>query len=194
MHDIEPYYKWRQYYISAEDKKSVFFGQQYDEFTFRNKVYNYFIHPQWDSIGSQTLYAKVIFADYEEGYAFIELIGEWNDCLNNDIMFLKRKLADSLIDQSINQFILLCDNVLEFHGSDDSYYEEWWDDIKEDNGWIIVLNSREHITKEMEKSRIQHYVTLGEELEDIDWRKADPKMSFQLISEIIHSRTKQLNY
>ena len=79
MHDIEPFYKWRNYYIASEDEKSPFFGRIYDEFTFKNKIYNYFIHPQWDTIGSPTFYAKSLFVDYEESYAIIELIGEGND-------------------------------------------------------------------------------------------------------------------
>lgn len=194
MHDIEPYHKWRQYYIAAEDKKSIFHGRISDEFSFTNKVYNYFIHPQWDTMGSQTLYVKSIYTDYDEGYAFIELIGEWNDCLHNDIMFLKRKVCDNLIHHGVTKFIILCDNVLEFHGSDDSYYEEWWDDIKEDNGWIIALNTREHITKEMESMRLQNYMTLGEHLSDIHWRKANPKMAYLEIIKIMNSQTKQLNY
>ena len=99
MHDIEPYYKWRERYIAAEDDQSPFFGQQYDEFQYSNKIYNYFIHPQWDEFGSATLYAKVLMADYDEHYAIIEFIGEWNDCLTNDIMHLKRNVIDAMIRQ-----------------------------------------------------------------------------------------------
>ena len=29
---------------------------------------------------------KVLMADYDEKYAIIELIGEWNDAIENDIM------------------------------------------------------------------------------------------------------------
>ena len=39
------------------------------------------IHPQWDDIGSETLYAKILCAHYPNQYAIIELIGEWNDCI-----------------------------------------------------------------------------------------------------------------
>ena len=193
MHDIEPYYKWREYYIASDDQKSTFRGVVYDEFKFSKKVYNYFIHPQWDTMGSQTLYVKVIYVDYEEGYAFIELIGEWNDCLHNDIMFLKRKVVDHLIDNGIHKFILLCDNVLEFHGSDDSYYEEWWDDVKEDNGWIVLLNTRDHIITEMEAMRIQNYANLGPQFSDINWRLKNPKLAFREIRRIMGLQIKQLN-
>lgn len=194
MHDIEPYHKWRRYYIASEDKKSIFYGQQYSEFTFQNKIYNYFIHPQWDSIGSQTLYVKPIFVDYEEGYALIEMIGEWNDCLNNDVMFLKRKLMDNLIDNGVHKHILLCDNVLNFHSSDDAYYEEWWDDIKEDNGWVVFLNTREHIIYEMEQLRLQYYAHLGYNFTEIDWRKANPKIVFHQICQMLSNQIKQVTY
>jgi len=194
MHDIEPYYKWRQYYIASEDKKSLFYGREYSEFTYTNKVYNYFIHPQWDTMGSLTLYVKLIYVDYEEGYVFLELIGEWNDCLNNDIMFLKRELVDILIHHGVNKFVLLCDNVLNFHGSDDSYYEEWWEDIKESGGWIAMVNTLEHVTKEMENIRLQYYVNVGHELEEINWRKANPLQAFQEIDRMLNIKTKQIGY
>src|SRR5678810_1387575 len=81
MHDIEPYYNWRHIYVSEEDQRSPFYGREYSEFVFSQTVYNYYIHPQWDEFGSSTLYIKVLMADYTSGYAIIEMIGEWNDCL-----------------------------------------------------------------------------------------------------------------
>ena len=89
MHEIEPFYNWRHLYVSEEDPKSPFFGRDYSEFEFSQAVYNYYIHPQWDEFGSRTLYLKIIYADYELGYAVIEMIGEWNDAIENDIMTLK---------------------------------------------------------------------------------------------------------
>ena len=34
MHEIEPYYKWRDDYIAAEDEYSPFYATQYNEFEF----------------------------------------------------------------------------------------------------------------------------------------------------------------
>ena len=85
MHEIEPYYNWRHLYIADEDEKSPFFGRTYSEFEFTQTVYNYYIHPQWDDFGSQTLYLKILFADYDLGFCIIEFIGEWNDAIENDI-------------------------------------------------------------------------------------------------------------
>ncbi len=76
MHDLEPFYGWRDYYVASEDPKSPFFEREYSEFEFSQKIYNHYIHPQWDNIDSQTLFLKILYAEYEEGYAIIELIGE----------------------------------------------------------------------------------------------------------------------
>ncbi len=107
MHDIEPYYHWRDDYNAAEDHRSPFFGRTYDAFYFTQKVYNYLIHPQWDSFGSQTLYLKILYADYDHQFVIIEMIGEWNDCLHNDIMYLKREIIDPLFREGIIHFIMI---------------------------------------------------------------------------------------
>lgn len=194
MHDIEPYYKWREYYIAAEDKQSPFYGKVYDEFTYSNKVYNYFIHPQWDDFGSLTLYTKVLFTDYDEGIAMIELIGEWNDAIGNDIMFLKREVIDHLLHRGVDKFIVFCDNVLNFHGDDDSYYEEWYEDATEEGGWITFVNVQEHVLKEMEQSRLQYYVNLGPSYNNINWRHKAPILAIGQVLDSMNRATKQLRY
>ena len=68
MQNIEPFYNWRDYYISEEDDKSPFFGQEYNEFYYDKSIYNYLIHPQWDDFGSETMYVKIIYADYDKAY------------------------------------------------------------------------------------------------------------------------------
>ena len=120
MHTLEPYYNWRHIYVSEDDMRSPFYGRDYSEFEYSLTVYNYYIHPQWDDFGSRTLYLKVLIADYDEGYAVIELIGEWNDALENDIMELKREVLDKFMYEHIHKFILIGENVLNFHsdGSD----------------------------------------------------------------------------
>jgi len=45
-------------------------------------------------------------------------------------MHLKRNVIDVLVGERINKFILIGENVLNFHGSDDSYYEEWFEDAR----------------------------------------------------------------
>ena len=86
MQHLEPFYHWRHLYMAEEDPASPFYGKVYSEFEFSDTIYNYYIHPQWDSFDSPTLYLKILFVDYEEGFTIIEFLGEWNDAIGNDIM------------------------------------------------------------------------------------------------------------
>jgi len=187
MHDIEPFYSWRHLYIASEDERSPFYGREYSEFEFTNAIYNYLIHPQWDFFGSETLYMKILFVDYAEKYCIIELFGEWNDAVGNDIMFLKREIVDNLMQYGINKFILIGENVLNFHSSDDSYYEEWFDDVGE-SGWIVLLNFREHVLEEMKKTGLDYYFIWGGEMDDFNWRRFSPGQVFGNILKIISRR------
>lgn len=186
MHKIEPYYRWRNYYISSEDIKSPFFGKIYSEFEFINTIYNYCIHPQWDEFGSETLYLKILFADYNLGFTIIELIGEWNDTLYNDIMYLKREIADHFISNGINKFILIGENVLNFHSSDDSYYEEWFNDIEE--GWIFTINFQDHIIQEFMNANIDYYLIFDNEFKQFNWRTYTPVKLFEIIEKKVLKR------
>ena len=185
MHDLEPYYQWRDYYIAADDRYSPFFEKESDEFHYTNKVYNYYIHPQWDEFGSSTLYLKVLFVDYEEGCAIIELIGEWNDTLHNDIMELKREIIDSLILHKVTKFILIGEHVLNFHASDDSYYEEWWEDVRDEAGWIVILGMQKHVVEEMNHARLYNYLLYGEKWNLINWRAFTPTQLYEAIDKFI---------
>jgi len=192
MHDIEPFFKWRDNYVAANDSRSPFYGRVYDEFKFTQKIYNYFIHPQWDFFGSPTLYMKILFVDYDNGFAMMELIGEWNDCITNDVMYLKREIVDQLQEYDIHKFILFCDNVLNFHGSDDSYYEEWYDDIKEEGGWVCLINTLEHVEEEMKDTRLQYYVNFGGLFSDVNWRIHTPRNTFQIVEGLLENDVKRL--
>lgn len=186
MHELEPFYNWRHLYIASEDEQSPFFGREYSEFEFVNTIYNYYIHPQWDEFGSATLYMKILFTDYNNGFAIIELIGEWNDCLYNDIMYLKRDVIDLMIAKHITKFILLGDYVFNFHYSDREYYQEWVEDIED--GWIVGLDFRPHVLQEFKNCNIHHYVLFNEEEIEIDWQKLQPLALFNLIDEMIPKR------
>lgn len=186
MQDIEPYYSWRHLYIADEDDLSPFYGREYNEFEYTNTVYNYYIHPQWDDFGSSTLYMKVLFSDYDQNFAILEFIGEWNDAINNDIMLLKRDVIDVMICNGINKYILIGENVLNFHASDDCYYQEWFDDVED--GWIVALNFRDHVLQEFSKNNIDYYLTYGGELNDSRWRTYNPNQLFLGIEDVISHR------
>lgn len=186
VHYVEPYYHWRNLYIASEDEASPFFGREYSEFEFQDRIYNYLIHPQWDSIGSNTLFVKILFVDYDSNYAIIEMIGEWNDAIENDIMVLKRDLMDDLIGMGINKFILIGENVLNFHSSDDCYYEECADDLEE--GWVALINFHEHVEREMTGIGVDQYFLMGGKLDEIDWRTYLPHQLYKRVKKIAEKR------
>ena len=189
MHNIEPHYNWRSFYIADEDERSPFYGREYSEFEFSNHIYDHVIHPQWDHFDSPTLFIKIIFVDYEEQFCIIEFIGEWNDTLNNDIMHLKRNILDELIAEGLNKFMLIGENVLIFHSSDDSYYEEWFDEIED--GWIALVNFNPHVLKDMMDIGLDQYLLMDEKLDDINWRTLNPTSICSYLDDLM---TKRLTY
>ncbi|MBA3829142.1 MAG: hypothetical protein H0X33_09420 [Taibaiella sp.] len=178
MHEIEPYYNWRHLYMAEEDERSPFYGREYSEFEYANTVYNYYIHPQWDEFGSKTLYLKELFADYELNFVILEMIGEWNDAIENDIMQLKRSVIDEMLPRGINKFILITENVLNFHSDGVDYYEEWYDDIKDKGGWIVAINMPAQTQYDFKRSHIDRYIHL---FDNADWRTFQPLHFFQAI-------------
>lgn len=188
MHDIEPHFRWRNLYAAEDDVQSPFYGREYSEFEYTQAIYDHLIHPQWDDFGSISLFLKLLYADYNEGFAIIELIGEWNDCLHNDIMFLKRDFAEPLMEAGIFKFIFIGENVLNFHLSDDSYYEEWFDEVSEQEGWIAMINFSEHVSREWDAANIDQYIATGASLSQINWRTLSPVGFYQIVNERIQRR------
>jgi hypothetical protein len=86
----------------------------------------------------------------------------------------------------INKFILVGENVLNFHASDDCYYEEWFQEL--DEGWIAALNFRPHVLKEFEKNNIDFYLVFGGELNDINWRGYSPQQLYTKVESVINHR------
>ena len=185
MHSIEPFYNWRHIYVSEEDSRSPFYGRVYSEFEFTQSVYNYYIHPQWDEFGSRTLYLKIIFVDYELGYAVIEMIGEWNDAIENDIMTLKRDVIDPMMKEKINKFILITENVLNFHSGDKDYYQEWQEENNENGGWVVALNMSDATQYDFKRRRLNNYIEL---INLPDWRVYKPYHLFKKIDSLINMR------
>lgn len=192
MHDIEPFWKWRDHYVAEEDRRSPFFGRKYSELYFSNKIYNYLIHPQWDAFGSATLYIKILFANYEDQYCMIELIGEWNDALHNDIAILKRKIIEPMMKNGLTRFIFFCENLLQFHSGDNDYYEEWAEELSEENGWAVFINTLKHVDEEMVGARLQFYLKFGSNYNEINWRAQKPQDIFEAIDALVNGQIKRL--
>lgn len=185
MQNIEPYYNWRHLYTAEEDPKSPFYGRTYSEFEYSQTLYNYYIHPQWDEFGSRTLYMKLLYTDYDLHFCIIELLGEWNDAIENDIMTLRRDVTDDLYAHGITKFILIGENVLNFHSSDQDYYEEWREQLEDDNGWVVMLNFPQQSRHDFVKARLTNYIEL---MEMEQWRTLKPEVIFQAIDSEMSRR------
>ena len=185
MHEIEPFYNWRHLYAAEEDKRSPFYGRTYSEFEYTQAIYNYLIHPQWDEFGSRTLYMKILYTDYDQHFTIIELIREWNDAIENDIMTLKRDVIDQLFSEGITKFILITENVLNFHSGDRDYYEEWFDEVTDENGWIVALNMPEATQYDFRRKKLNYYIEL---MEMPNWRVFKPEHLFAVINNELSKR------
>jgi hypothetical protein len=101
-------------------------------------------------------------------------------------MFLKRDIIETLTREGINKFILIGENVLNFHYSDDCYYEEWFEEIED--GWIAALNFREHVLQELKNANIDSYFVLGGQLNLVDWRIFTPPNLYRKIESQVAIR------
>lgn len=186
MQDIEPYFNWRQFYMTEEDENSPYYQKEYSEFEYVDTIYNYYIHPQWDSIESESLFIKILFADYDDGFVFIELIGEWNDAIHNDIELLKGNLLEILIGTGINKIILIGENVLNFHFDDDCYYEELLEEVED--GYIIGLNFLPHVVQEFEENYLTNFIQMHESFNIDSWRTYTPQVLFNLVNQNLDNK------
>ena len=101
-------------------------------------------------------------------------------------MTFKREILDLMISQGLNKFILIGENVLNFHASDDCYYEEWFQDVED--GWIAGVNFREHVIEEFKSNHIDYYINFGGRLDDLNWRNLKPLQVFKNVEELLQRR------
>ena len=100
-------------------------------------------------------------------------------------MTFKREIIDLLIREGITKFILLAENVLNFHSSDDSYYEEWFDEVTDEGGWIICLNMPEQTQYDFTRAKLNRYIEL---MSIPQWRTIKPDLLFAQLDNILLKR------
>ena len=128
---------------------------------------------------------KILFADYEQNYVIIELLGEWNDAIENDIMTLRRDITDILFIRGITKYILIAENVLNFHSSDDSYYEEWQEQLEDTGGWVVIIDMPAQSQYDFVQARLTNYIEL---IDFPQWRTLKPEVVFQQLDDMMIKR------
>jgi len=101
-------------------------------------------------------------------------------------MKLKRNIIDPMVQEGIKHFILIGENVFNFHGSDDSYYEEWFEDVED--GWIVAIGFQDFVLSEMKNYNLDYYLNYGGNLELVNWRTLPPKNLYALINNMMQRR------
>ena len=89
--------------------------------------------------------------------------------------------------EGIRKFILIGENVFNFHGADELYYEEWFEEVEE-QGWIAAVCFPEFIQQEFRKYRIDQYVNMGGTLQLDQWRTVHPSKFCELVDQLIQRR------
>lgn len=186
MHEIAPFDRWSHLYDASQDPLSPLYGTSYHETLCTHTVYNYYIHPQWDEMGSSTLYLKILYVDYQNGFSIIELLGEWNDVLHNDVMYLKRNIAEPMMQQGINKFVLIGEHVMNFHSDTNDYYAEWFDELED--GWIVGLNFRDHVVQEFSRAHLDYYLAFGGAFASFNWRRLNPLQMVAAMNQLMIRR------
>ena len=179
MHDVEPHYGWLKFYSNEQDPNSPFHEVVHNLFEFDRAVYNYAAHPLWEYIESESLLVKILYANYEQGYAIVEFLGEWNDLFENDYRLLAENCLTYLIDAGINKFVFICENVFHIYLDADDYYEAVQEELED--GWICLLRAREHVQRELREYNIDSYFYWSAELDALPWRKLKPTQLFEIV-------------
>jgi hypothetical protein len=178
MHEIEPFYGWLGYYTNEADPNSPFQDAEHNPFFYDKGVYEYAAHPLWDEFGSDGLLVKILYANYDKGYAILELFGVWNDLIQNDYRLFAENVLTFLIDAGIDRFVFIMENVLNIYLDADDYYEALQEELED--GWICMLRPRQHVVEEIEQYEIGKYFFWSEELDNLNWRKFKPWELFAL--------------
>ena len=89
------------------------------------------------------------------------------------------------MEEGIYKFILVAENVLNFHSSDNEYYKEWYEEVTDENGWVVIINMPEATQHDFKKARLNRYVELYE-LEN--WRTYKPFHLFKKIDNELQAR------
>lgn len=180
LQNIEPFYGWLAYYSHETDENSPFYGVEHNLFEYDRYVYTFAAHPLWDTIESESLLVKILYANYDDHYAIIELMGEWNDLFQNDFKLLCENCLTFLSDAGIKQFIFVAENVFNIYLESDDYYEAFQEEIEE--GWMCLLRARPHIQAELRQYGIDPYFYWNPDFDDLAWRKLKPWQLYQLIA------------
>jgi hypothetical protein len=101
-------------------------------------------------------------------------------------MRIKRDLVDEMIPEGIDKYILIGENILNFHADIQDYYDEWLEEVPD--GWMAMINLRSHVIDELSNYGLDAYFLLGGKLDDLAWRTAHPRKLFEKVQSVVQRR------
>ena len=87
--------------------------------------------------------------------------------------------------KGIYKFILIGENVLNFHSDGREYYEELHEELSDENGWIVCLNMPEQTQYDFRHAHLDKYI---EFMELENWRVYKPFHLFKKIDGELMAR------
>ena len=66
--------------------------------------------------------------------------------------------------------------------------EEWFEDVNDDDGWIALVNFRDHVLEDFSKAYIDQYFVSGGNLNEVNWRTQHPHQFYEKISASVVKR------
>jgi len=75
---------------------------------------------------------------------------------------------------------------MNLYGSDDSYYEEWFEDV--DDGWIAAVSFPQFIQDEFKRYNVDNYINMGGTLQIDRWRTLTPYALCEVTGRLIQRR------
>jgi len=100
-------------------------------------------------------------------------------------MTLKRDVLEVFMNEGIYKFILIAENVLNFHSGDRDYYEELHEELSDADGWIVCLNMPTQTQYDFKQAKLNQFI----ELMDIhNWRVYKPYHLYKKINDQLAAR------
>jgi hypothetical protein len=57
-----------------------------------------------------------------------------------------------------------------------------------EDGWIAMLNFREHVIEEFKRAQIDYYLNFGGDFDHMTWRKLAPRQLIALVESTMQKR------
>jgi hypothetical protein len=100
-------------------------------------------------------------------------------------MELKREVLEKFMEEGIYKFILVAENVLNFHSDQGDYYEELYEEVSDENGWVVCLNMPVQTQYDFKGAHLNRYIEL---MDLFNWRTYKPFHLFKKIDQELTAR------